>query len=99
MDENKLNCREREVLDYLRYERKRSDEYLRPMDVGGHDGSHHSRTLAKLHKLGLVERQTYFAWCRNVHKYRAFVTPNVEHQRPASAGPLHGPVGPHTQEK
>lgn len=32
-------------------------EFLRPMDIGGKDGSHHSNTLASLAKLGLVERK------------------------------------------
>lgn len=41
-----------EVLAYLR-----RGEWLRPMDIGGTDGSHHSRTLAKLVKRGLVERR------------------------------------------
>lgn len=31
-------------------------EWLRPMDVGGHDGSHHSRVLAKLARKGLADR-------------------------------------------
>lgn len=36
-------------------------EFLRPMDVGGRDGSHHSATLAQLAKLGLVERKKLHA--------------------------------------
>ncbi|HMG12781.1 MAG TPA: hypothetical protein VK571_06385 [Gemmatimonadaceae bacterium] len=32
-------------------------DFLRPMDVGGRDGSHHSATLAQLANLGLVERK------------------------------------------
>ena len=31
-------------------------EWHRPMDVGGHDGSHHSRTLAAICERGWVER-------------------------------------------
>ena len=32
-------------------------DWLRPMDVGGRNGSHHSATLTKLWARGLVERQ------------------------------------------
>jgi hypothetical protein len=35
----------------------RGDAWQRPMDVGGSDGSHHSRTLAKLAAMGLAERR------------------------------------------
>ncbi len=31
--------------------------WLRPMDFGGHDGSHHSATAAKLVRKGLAERR------------------------------------------
>ena len=31
--------------------------WLRPLDVGGADGSHHSRTLARLVKRGQIERR------------------------------------------
>ena len=31
--------------------------WARPMDVGGTDGSHHSKTLAALWRQGLVERR------------------------------------------
>lgn len=44
--------RERVVLTHL------DDElWLRPMDVGGRDGSHHSTTLARLARAGLAERK------------------------------------------
>lgn len=33
------------------------EAYVRPMDVGGADGSHHSATLARLAALGLAERR------------------------------------------
>jgi hypothetical protein len=32
--------------------------WLRPMDIDGRDGSHHSDTLARLIKRGLAERQS-----------------------------------------
>ena len=66
--ESKLTDRDKQVLNSLR---RKGDQWCRPMDVGGWDASHHSATLAKLYKLGFAERKTYFAWCRNVHKYRA----------------------------
>lgn len=37
-------------------------EFLRPMDVGGRDGSHHSATLARLARKGLAERRKS-CWC------------------------------------
>lgn len=53
---NDLTPRQLEVLHYL------SDtEFLRPMDVGGRDGSHHSATLAALAKRGLVDRKKLHA--------------------------------------
>lgn len=46
-----LNKRELDVLRSL------DDEiWVRPMEVGGSDGSHHSTTLARLARRGLVER-------------------------------------------
>lgn len=52
--------------------------WWRPMDLGGHDGSHHSRTLAKLVRLGLAERRQRGALCatRGSWEYRALETPN-----------------------
>ena len=47
-----MNEQEREVLGQLR-----GGEWLRPMDVGGTDGSHHNRTLARLIKRGFAERK------------------------------------------
>ena len=44
---------ESEVLSQLMYQ----TDWCRPMDVGGHDSSHHGRTLAKLADAGLVERR------------------------------------------
>jgi len=32
------------------------ERWMRPMDVGGRNGSHHSATLAQLTRLGLAER-------------------------------------------
>ena len=47
-----MNEQEREVLGELR-----GGDWVRPMDVGGTDGSHHSRTLARLSEQGLAERR------------------------------------------
>lgn len=47
-----MNEQDVEVLRELR-----DGEWLRPMDVGGSDGSHHSRTLSRLVGRGLAERQ------------------------------------------
>ena len=34
-----------------------TEEWVTPMQIGGRDGSHHSATLARLVKQGLVERR------------------------------------------
>lgn len=34
------------------------ERWLRPMDIGGRDASHHSETLAQLVRKGLAERRT-----------------------------------------
>ena len=67
-----MNEQQREVLGELR-----GGEWLRPMDVGGTDGSHHSRTLARLVKAGLAERKkrgtltnTLFNGRRGSYRYR-----------------------------
>ena len=51
-----LRPHEEEVLNYLQwFAENRPQKWVRPMDVGGSDGSHHSGTLAKLVKLGYAE--------------------------------------------
>lgn len=62
-----LAAHEREVLDNLRHQ----VGWVRPMDVGGKDASHHSRTLAKLVRLGLAERRRRAGWTRPSYLYRA----------------------------
>jgi hypothetical protein len=54
-----LTMRERDVLRTIASQAPHV--WLRPMDIGGRDGSHHSDTLKKLAKLGLVERKKYHA--------------------------------------
>jgi len=50
-----LTMRERDVLSSLVHQPRSA--WLRPMDVGGRDGSHHSATLRQLVAMGLVERK------------------------------------------
>lgn len=49
-----------------------ADIWLRPMDIGGRDGSSHSYRLKKLTDLGFVEarqRGSVFAWQRGSKLY------------------------------
>lgn len=52
MTAHPLTDRQREVLLSLH-----DDEWLRPLDIGGSDRSHHSRTCAQLVRKGLAEEQ------------------------------------------
>lgn len=52
----RLTKRQLELLRWLD-----DDQWQRPMDVGGRDGSHHSATLAGLARRGLAERKKYHA--------------------------------------
>lgn len=47
------------------------DDFVRPMDVGGTDGSHHSKTLRQLVAKGYAERRERGGWTRNAWGYRA----------------------------
>jgi hypothetical protein len=47
-----ITDRDREVLDSLSVV-----DWLRPMDIGGRNGSHHAATLVKLVRYGLVEQR------------------------------------------
>ena len=49
----KLTRQQNDLLKKLR----QSGEWLRPMDMGGFDGSHHSATLRQLWHKGLAERK------------------------------------------
>lgn len=49
-----LTAREREVLAQLKEDWP--NEWVRPMDIGGRDGSDHSRVLKALAVKGLLER-------------------------------------------
>jgi len=63
-----LKEHELEVLQELRA----IGDWVTPRQVGGRDGSHHSRTLAKLCRLGLAEKDgSRGGWIRHAYKYRA----------------------------
>lgn len=89
-----LRPHEREVYDYLdglrmlEHTQQLGECWWRPMDVGGSDGSHHSRTLAKLVRLGLAERRQRGALCkmRGSWEYRSLETPNVDVTGPRLRG-------------
>ena len=58
--------RDREVLVELP-----TDEWVRPMDVGGRDSSHHSATLRKLVHYGLAEQKRHYVGVSGGHwRYR-----------------------------
>jgi len=46
------------------------NDFVQPLDCGGMNGSHHSATLAKLTKRGLVERKRRGGYSRGSWKYR-----------------------------
>lgn len=45
-------------------------KFLKPMDFGAWNGSHHSITAQRLVQKGFVERRGYLAHTRRVNKYR-----------------------------
>ena len=48
-----------------------TDEFVRPMDIGGRDSSHHSATLRKLVRLGLAEQKRHYVGVSGGHwRYR-----------------------------
>lgn len=47
---------QRELMSALRSAHSAGVEWVRPIDLGGKDGSNHSQVLAQLVKRGLVER-------------------------------------------
>jgi hypothetical protein len=46
------------------------DEWKRPMDMGGTDGSKHSYLLSRLVKVGLAEKRGRGGWVRGAYRYR-----------------------------
>lgn len=48
----------------------RDDVFLKPMDFGAWDASHHSGTARRLAKQGLVEMKGYRNYSRSVYSYR-----------------------------
>lgn len=77
-----LSDEEKEVLAEAEYIHRRPDQasprcggggWFKPMNVGGRNGSHHSRTLRKLERKGLIEseRMTWAgASSRGSRRYR-----------------------------
>lgn len=62
-----MNSRQIETLNELRaavdnHMKYGLSEFVRPMDCGGSNGSHHSATLAKLVKLGFAKRRKRSPW-------------------------------------
>jgi hypothetical protein len=64
----KLTDRQLEVLKSLAYAHKYG--FVRPMDLGGTDASHHSHTLAALVRKGLAKRQARGGLFRGAWRYR-----------------------------
>ena len=61
-----LTDRDREVLASLP-----TDEWVRPMDVGGTNASHHSATLQRLVRYGLAEQKRHYVGLSGGHwRYR-----------------------------
>jgi hypothetical protein len=57
--------RDADVLDALR-----DAGWVKPIDIGGQDCSHHSSTLNRLIKKGLVERKVWGGYTRLNYQYR-----------------------------
>lgn len=71
---NELRELETEVLENLRSLSKAYPEiWFRPMDVGGQDASHHSATLRKLARRGLVTQTRRAGHIRPSYLYRAII--------------------------
>jgi len=54
----------------LLHDQLHDEHWLTPMQMGGTDGSHHSKTLAQLVAKGLAERSSRGGHTRNVWQYR-----------------------------
>lgn len=67
-----LTRRQADTLELLRLATAAAGEsWVRPMDIGGFDGSHHSTTLAQLARMGLARRARRGGHTRNAWGYRA----------------------------
>ncbi len=62
-----LSARDRELLELICSVRG----WVRPMDLGGKDGSHHSATLAKFVRHGWARRRLRGGHTRGAYAYRA----------------------------
>jgi hypothetical protein len=65
-----LSARDRDLLELVCSVRG----WVRPMDLGGKDGSHHSATLAKFVRYGWVHRRLRGGHTRAAYSYRATPT-------------------------
>jgi len=54
--------------DALRY--MEEGKFVRPMDVGAYDASHHSQTMKRLCEKGLLFRKPWGGHIRNIYRYR-----------------------------
>lgn len=57
-----LTDRQTELLHELAAWHRTNKNGARPLDLGAHNGSHHSATLTRLVRLGLVERKERAAY-------------------------------------
>lgn len=55
---------------YQDTEEGESPRWVRPLDIGGRDGSHHSSTLRQLERKGLVESKKRSSGYRDSRLYR-----------------------------
>ena len=63
---SELQARRASILDLLP-----NDDFVRPMDIGGTDASHHSGDLKALVNAGLVERKRFYIGLSSGHyRYR-----------------------------
>ncbi len=67
---SQVSDRERDVLREVP-----TDEWVRPMDVGGHDASDHSAVLGRLVRKGHVEIKTFGGHVRPSYRYRRIEVP------------------------
>lgn len=59
MTPERITFRDLETLEALDSASNGGADFVRPMDVGGHDGSHHHKTLQKLVRLDFAEEQRF----------------------------------------
>lgn len=84
----RLNSRQIDLLRWLEDpDGSERDGWRTPMDLGGADGSFHSRTLNQLVRRGLAERKKLHAiYCPNGTTYRRDAAGNVTDDNPPYPG-------------